>query len=421
MPRPHVQVVLGHESLPIGLEAAIQRVGATASFRSMEDFAKNGVAPAADAVVVIAPPIGGASAEARLGAVYRRVSDQPRATLVLGAGTRPNSAPRGAPLTFGGTLSEEELTGRLETMIAMRESLDWLGRTRTERKEDALARQYLAQLRQVSETQRQFIPRLPKYGDLSFEAVFRPVEPVSGDMYDVYPIDSEHLGIAVVDSEGHGLPAALLTIFIKRAIRGGDAGQRRGLVQPDEVLRRLNAELIEAEFSECQFVAAVYAVLNTRTRRIELARGGAPYPVLRRATGEVELLRGAGCVVGVIPDAEFETISLDLNPGDDLILYTDGLERVVMVPENETRAVAPKPRGVWNRMMDAMSSHAAPELSPDESLLGAGWMQELSENGLSEAFSHLTARQETLRRVGYPLDDLTALAIRRASAEAAVA
>lgn len=421
MSRPHVQIVMGHEALPLGLEAAIQRVGATASFRSIDDVARNGVAPVADAVVVIAPPLGGRATDASLGAVYRRVTDQPRATLVLGDTSRRAAAPRGAPLTFGGSLSEEELTGRLQTMIAMRESLDWLGQSRAERKEDVLARQYLAQLRQVSATQREFIPRrMPSYGDLSFEAVFRPVEPVSGDLYDVYPIDAEHVGISVVDSEGHGLPAALLTVFIKRAIRGGETGTRRGLMAPDEVLRRLNAELIEADFSECHFVAATYAILNTRTHRIELARGGAPYPVLRRASGEIELIRGRGCLVGVIAEAEFETVTIELRPGDDLICYTDGLERVVLSPESAVRDAAEKPQGIWSRLSSALGATPA-ERPPDEALLSADWTHELSANGLSKAFAHLNARQETLRRVGYPLDDLTALAIRRARAHAAVA
>ena len=83
--------------------------------------------------------------------------------------------------------------------------------------------------------------------------------------------------MAVADATGHGIPAALLTVYIKRALRGKEIenGSYR-ILSPDEVLSRLNDDILDARLSECQFVAAVYAVLNTTTLELTVARGGAP-------------------------------------------------------------------------------------------------------------------------------------------------
>ena len=170
------------------------------------------------------------------------------------------------------------------------------------------------------------------------------------------------------------------------------------------MLRRLNEELLEAELSETQFAAAVYALVNVRTRRVELARGGAPYPILRRADGRCELLCPAGLLVGVVPDASFAVESFELAPGESLVLYSDGLEQVA-------RHASPD----RNRPATLREHpHAGPEprpVAPDEFLTSTDWYARLGSAGLPAALEQLSARHDTLRRLGQPLDDLTVLAI----------
>ena len=156
----------------------------------------------------------------------------------------------------------------------------------------------------------------------------------------MHRLDEENLAVAVADATGHGIPAALLTVFIKRALRGKEIEDGRyRIMRPNEVLIRLNEELLDAQLSDCSFVAATYAVLNTRTLTVALARAGSPYPIVRRNSGLLELLRPAGGVVGVTPDARFAVETLQLDPGDALLITSDGLDSVA-IPHAAASGVA---------------------------------------------------------------------------------
>jgi hypothetical protein len=393
MAQAHVQVVLGGETIPSGLEAALRRIGATASFGPIADVLRFGLKPAADAVVVVAAGAEPTGAD-RLQALLNRVAAQPRGTLVLQSENNRDSRPAyppAVPVSFSGPADPEEWAARIETMIAMRPSLDLIqrGRPTVTPADERLAEQYRRQLTSASRVQRQLLPAaLPRIDGVSFSVVYRPADVVSGDIYDIRQLDDDHLAIAVVDTQGHGISAALLSVFIKRALRNkeiGDSG--RHLPRPDHVLARLNAELLETELSETQFAAAVYAVFNLRTRRIDLARGGAPYPILRRSGGDTELLRPAGTLIGVIPDAQLAVESRDLQPGDSVIFYSDGLEPIVRPAE------------------------LPPADAPDKYLTATPWYRHLRAAGVEPALEQLEQRHDTLRRLGRPLDDLTVFAL----------
>jgi hypothetical protein len=345
MARAHVETILAHDTVPASLREAVRRTGAWASFRPLSQALRNGISPRADAVVVIVPddvrPV-----QHSLRVLFDRLADCPRAVLVVqpGGGLRPRlDHPASVPVTFGSALGADELASRLTTMLDMRPSLDSLhrGMLTNRRLEESATAAYERQLRLARQVQRELIPEnLPSFGPVSFSALFRPTDYVSGDLYDIHRLDEEHVAIALADATGHGIPAALLTVFVKRALRGKEIhnGSYR-LLPPSEVLERLNEELLEANLSECRFVAATYAVLNTRTLTLELARGGTPYPILRRRDGHLELLRPAGSVIGVLPGARFPVQQVQLARGDSLVICSDGIENVV-APQIPAAALA---------------------------------------------------------------------------------
>ncbi len=292
-----------------------------------------------------------------------------------------------------------------------------------------LAQHYLNQLRLASRVQRGFLPEtLPRCGPVSFQLVFRPVDYVSGDIYDVQRLDEEHVGIALADASGHGIPAALLTVYIKRALRGKEIekdGYR--LLSPDEVLSRLNDDVLEARLSECPFVAAVYAVLNVRTLRMSLARAGAPYPIHRRSDGSLRLIDAPGGVVGVVPKCRYELRTIELEPGDCILFYSDGLERVVAQVEPTAASQArcravPEPAHAACGSVASFSSPGPAAAAPvatftdeiglsNHPITRSAWYATLREQGAQVALAQIAGRQRTLRRMGYPLDDLTILAV----------
>jgi hypothetical protein len=215
-------------------------------------------------------------------------------------------------------------------------------------------------------------------------------------------------------------------VFIKRALNGKTSHNGSPqILQPDEVLDRLNREILEADLDECRFVALTYAVLNTRTLELSLARGGAPYPILRRADGETRLIRAHGALVGVIPDATFTVEHIQMRPGDALLLYTDGVENLVtpsQIPaalaESFARSAMTMRTAAMNRnginagaLTATLDTPTEPEPRPDELIAHCDWYQTLGRLGVAAAMAECDQRFNILRRLGRVMDDTTILAM----------
>src|SRR4051812_16087294 len=120
------------------------------------------------------------------------------------------------------------------------------------------------ELRLAARIQQDFLPKfLPQVGPVHFHTLFRPAGYVSGDLYDVMRLDEDHVGFFVCDAVGHGMPAALLTMFIKRALVTKEiynSGYR--LLDPCETLKRLNDALVEQNLSQATYATAMYGIVN---------------------------------------------------------------------------------------------------------------------------------------------------------------
>lgn len=180
----------------------------------------------------------------------------------------------------------------------------------------------------ASRLQRDFLPVTENpINRLQFDAVYRPATWVSGDIYDIFRIDEQHTGVYVADAVGHGVAASLLTMFIKRSFMAKELRQDGyRVIPPAETLSMLNRSLAEQQLPNCQFVTASYCVFDHENRRLTFARGGHPYPLLMRAGGNVEELKSSGGLLGLFPDETFQEASVSLEPGDKVMLYTDGVE-----------------------------------------------------------------------------------------------
>jgi serine phosphatase RsbU (regulator of sigma subunit) len=188
------------------------------------------------------------------------------------------------------------------------------------------------ELRLASRLQRDFLPRsFPEVNDVRFAALYRPATWVSGDLYDVTRLDETHIGFYLADAVGHGIAAGLLTMFIKQAVVGKVIEtDRYRLINPSEVLGRLNVELAKQELPNCQFVTACYACVDTATHQITFARGGHPHPIHVTADGRCSEVRTVGGLLGVFAEEAFPSTCLKLERGEKLIIYSDGLEDVII-------------------------------------------------------------------------------------------
>lgn len=235
-------------------------------------------------------------------------------------------------LHIGPDESPEMIKGRLATLVALRPLLNKLHRQRqmADRMRQPL-HHYMnevdEEMRLAARLQQDFLPRqLPQIEGFRFASIYRPATWVSGDIYDLTRLDESHIGFYVADAVGHGMPAALLTMFIKRAIQPKRIdGHDYELLDPAEVLTKLNADLIEQDLSNFQFITGCYGILNTRTLELKIANGGHPAPLLIDADESREL-EVSGPLLGVFPEPHFTTETFQLKPGQKLLLFSDGVE-----------------------------------------------------------------------------------------------
>ena len=192
----------------------------------------------------------------------------------------------------------------------------------------ALADNLAEQLRLAGLVQQDFLPmRLPSSDQVQWATVFLPAEWVSGDIYDIVRIDEQHMGFYVADVVGHGMPAALLTIFLKQAlVMRETVGSSYRVFTPAEVVKNLNARMAAQKLSGYQFATCCYCLLNTKTLQFIFARAGHPYPVLIRRGQPPQQLEVRGSLLGIFEQAEYIQQTIQLEPGDKILLYSDGGE-----------------------------------------------------------------------------------------------
>jgi len=162
--------------------------------------------------------------------------------------------------------------------------------------------------------------RAPLYPSLDCAAAALSSEPVGGDYYDFVKAPGRVLTLAVGDAAGKGVPAALMGVWAQACFRNE---ARRG-AGPGQVLTALNRELVSMDQPEA-FVALACMRIEVQQARLFYANAGLTPPLLRRADGTVQELSESGVLLGVTPDAQYGDIQIDLEAGDTLVLYTDGL------------------------------------------------------------------------------------------------
>lgn len=172
-----------------------------------------------------------------------------------------------------------------------------------------------------------FLPQtLPQVPQARFAVHYRLCGRVGGDFYDLFRLDEGHVGLYVADAMGHGVPASLLTIFVKKGVRPKEVfGQHYRLVPPAEVLQRLNRDLVEQALSDSPFITMIYGLYNHRERRLHFARAGHPYPLYVPHDDEPRFWQVAGSLLGVF-DTEYVPQSHTLRPGDKVLFYSDGID-----------------------------------------------------------------------------------------------
>jgi len=193
------------------------------------------------------------------------------------------------------------------------------------------------QLRLAGLVQRDFLPsKMPDCKNLRWGTTFLPAEWVSGDLYDIVRLDEQHVAFYIVDAVGHSMPAALLTIFIKQALIMRESTEDNyRIFSPVEVMQNLNRRMTGQKLSGYQFATCCYCLLNAKTLQLTCARAGHPYPLILRKSKEPEPIQVRGSLLGIFEQAEFMQQTIQLQPGDRLLMYSDGAEPFIGTLDEE--------------------------------------------------------------------------------------
>ncbi|MFZ2756493.1 MAG: SpoIIE family protein phosphatase [Atopobiaceae bacterium] len=158
--------------------------------------------------------------------------------------------------------------------------------------------------------------------EFDLSASMHTAKEVGGDFYDYFMIDGRTLVMVMADVSGKGIPAALFMMKSKTLIKSLVMG---GGVSPADILMLANHELCEGNDAE-MFVTAWMGILDVRSGKMTCSNAGHEYPAIRRAGGTFELFRDRhGLVLGGMDGVTYRDYELDLHPGDELYLYTDGV------------------------------------------------------------------------------------------------
>jgi phosphoserine phosphatase RsbU/P len=162
--------------------------------------------------------------------------------------------------------------------------------------------------------------RPPSLPEIDLHAHYAPLDPLGGDYYDFVQSGANYLGVLIADASGHSIPAAMVAIMTRTAF----ATAARDVIRPAPVLAALNEHLhgLAGE----HFVTAFYGLFDRISRKFTYANAGQPLPYrYLAASGTCEPLKARGTMLGIMPEADYTEHEVQLERGDKLCFYTDGL------------------------------------------------------------------------------------------------
>ncbi len=183
----------------------------------------------------------------------------------------------------------------------------------------------------AAEIQQQILPKcMPEVPGFQVTGWNRPARQVGGDYFDVHGLENGQFGLVVGDVTGKGMPAALLVSTLHSALR---VLLDRMEVSP-ELIERLNRHIYESS-SVNKFITMLLATLDRHTNRLVYLNAGHNPGLLLRKTGETLQMSSAGLPLGLMPQGKYGAAELDLEHGDLVCIYSDGITECESPGEEE--------------------------------------------------------------------------------------
>ncbi len=191
-------------------------------------------------------------------------------------------------------------------------------------------------LESAASTQQNLLAQPDKIQHVDFDWFFKPSRILGGDMFGYQAVDGENIAFYQLDVAGHGIPSALFSFTLNNIL--SDTSERSSMLrealkespfhrvrQPEEVLVSLN-QRFQASPEAMLYFTIAYGIINSRTGLVTLSQAGHPSPLwLQMRSTKVMSVDGGGVPIGMMPDMIYDSSSIQLQPGDRLFLYSDGV------------------------------------------------------------------------------------------------
>ena len=197
-------------------------------------------------------------------------------------------------------------------------------------KEASENRKLEKEVRTARDVQKILLPNeRPDIEGFSIAGTNRPARLVSGDYFDFIEVDENHLGLVIADVSGKGMAASLLTAMCRSVVRANASFNH----SPASVLRAAN-RLLFPDIREDMFISLAYAILDKRSGELHVARAGHdPGLFFEKATGEIRPIKPKGIAIGIddgeVFDKALAVETIQLEPGDTILFYTDGINEAL--------------------------------------------------------------------------------------------
>jgi sigma-B regulation protein RsbU (phosphoserine phosphatase) len=186
------------------------------------------------------------------------------------------------------------------------------------------------ELKRAREIQQSLLPKeIPQLAGFEIAAAWRPALAVSGDYFDVFKLGDNKLGICIADVAGKGVSAALLMANVQAAVRAF-ANETE---QPAALCSKVN-QLLCGNIASGKFVTFLYGTLDRSGRTLRYCNAGHLPPIFV-SQGEAHTLDGGGAVLGVFSAWQYEQAQVEMQPGDRVLLFTDGISEAADAHEQE--------------------------------------------------------------------------------------
>ena len=173
--------------------------------------------------------------------------------------------------------------------------------------------------------QNRILPKAGIYDNIKIEHLYKPCEMLSGDMFDVYYINEDNIGIYICDVVGHGVTASMMTMFVRQTMRA----IKDDILSPSTALKELHKRFVALDLGSDKYFTIFSAIYNLKDKSFKYSNAGHNCIPIKFNSNEISLLKTNGFPISLIfNEVDYRENEINLKRGDNILFYTDGITEV---------------------------------------------------------------------------------------------